>query len=123
LLSKFLFDASDATDEILAVYRAPSRTTGSTRAMGQWLVGFASGKDTGISQDRGMYQTLSIPVVLIWGEEDQTTLLAQGKTLSQLIPNSTLLTMPGVGHIPHIEDTAVFNERLFEALDFIANNQ
>src|SRR3989344_7814899 len=51
LLEKFLYDPSDATDEILAIYRRPGNLQNSTRDMGHWIRGFLNGSDTGLSAD------------------------------------------------------------------------
>ncbi len=115
LLTAFLHDPADATDEIVAVYRRPSVLSGSTADMGAWLRGFMTGADQGLSSDKTKYASLK-NTALIWGEEDTTTPLAQGIALQKMIPGSTLLTMPGVGHIPHIEDIDAFNRALLAAL-------
>lgn len=112
LLSMFLFDPADATDEILAVYRAPASIRLSTRDMGLWMQGFLGGSDTGLSTDPANYALLRMPVALLWGENDTTTPLEQGYTLNSLIPGSTLTVLPGLGHIPHIEDVQGFNAAL-----------
>lgn len=46
---------------------------------------------------------ISCPVVLIWGEKDQDTPVECGQKLSKLIPNSTLVVLPGKGHHPQAD--------------------
>lgn len=43
---------------------------------------------------------LKVPVLCIWGEEDQWVPLEQGEEIDRLIPNSKLLLMEGEGHCP-----------------------
>lgn len=47
--------------------------------------------------------SINIPTLLIWGKGDTATPLADGVTLSKLIPNSRLETIPGAGHFVHSE--------------------
>ena len=115
LLAKFIHDPADASDEILNVYRRPATLRASTEDLGAWLRGFMTGKDMGLSSDRENYSSLK-KVALIWGEEDTTTPLAQGEQLQKMIPKSTLVVIPNVGHIPQIEDTPAFNKALLKAL-------
>lgn len=44
---------------------------------------------------------LKVPVLLIWGEDDLVTPLAEGKKLQRLIPSATLKTFREAGHFVH----------------------
>ncbi len=116
LLGLFLYDKQDATDEILAIYTMPARIKKSTSDLGFWMQGFVANEDTGLSSDVANYAKIRVPVALIWGEEDTTTPLEQGQKLQTFIPGSKLFTMPGIGHIPQIEDITAFNDVLRKAL-------
>jgi pimeloyl-ACP methyl ester carboxylesterase len=78
------------------------------------------------------FNKLSIPVLLIVGEKDRTVL---GKDLlnkeqqklhgnfpvlaleaSHKMKKARLIVIPGVGHIPHIQTTAIFNADVVEFL-------
>ena len=48
-------------------------------------------------------QKITIPTLLIWGENDTETPLSDGKQLSQLIHHSTLEVIRGAGHFVHKE--------------------
>ena len=115
-LQSFMHKTETATDEVVAVYQMPGALKGSTRDFGHWILGFLRGEDTGYSRDRERYKNLPMPVIIIWGREDTTTPLSDGEALHAYIPNSELLVIDGVGHMPHIEDTAAFNELLVESL-------
>ena len=41
------------------------------------------------------------PTLLIWGDADDQTPLADGQKLSHLIPHATLQVVPGAGHFVH----------------------
>lgn len=43
---------------------------------------------------------IKIPTLIIWGEEDQTTPLIDGKLMNKLIPNSRLEIIKGARHAP-----------------------
>ena len=57
-----------------------------------------------------------MPALVIWGDLDTTTPLAQGRRLAEVIPGAELAVMPGVGHMPQIEDPPAFNQLLVEFL-------
>jgi pimeloyl-ACP methyl ester carboxylesterase len=55
-------------------------------------------------------------LTLIWGQEDSITPPPQARAIADATPDSRLVMLPGVGHIPQIEDPALFNARLGEVL-------
>jgi pimeloyl-ACP methyl ester carboxylesterase len=50
------------------------------------------------------YHTISVPVLIIWGEEDEVVPLSVGKQFRRDIPNSEMLILPQCGHIPQEEE-------------------
>jgi len=50
--------------------------------------------------------------LIIWGENDNTTPLTQGKKINQLIQSSTLKIIPDTGHFPFIDDPIEFVNHL-----------
>lgn len=46
------------------------------------------------------FAQLKMPVMVMWGEQDSLIPLSSGKLMASLIPGSTLITYPGIGHIP-----------------------
>jgi pimeloyl-ACP methyl ester carboxylesterase len=47
--------------------------------------------------------SISIPVLLLWGDRDAETPLSDGERLSRLIPGAVLKVFPGTGHHVHQE--------------------
>ena len=47
---------------------------------------------------------------------DSVTPLEQGKHLVSVLADGALVTMPGIGHIPQLEDERAFNALLLEQL-------
>ena len=78
------------------------------------------------------FKNISVPTLLIVGEADQTFIgkdlvekekqklygnfpqLAKGT--KEKIKNCQVIILPGIGHIPHIQDAALFNKHLLEFL-------
>lgn len=46
---------------------------------------------------------LRMPIIVIWGSNDQILPLAYGEKLQELLPHSILKTVDGASHLPHIE--------------------
>ncbi|MBL8153976.1 MAG: alpha/beta hydrolase [Anaerolineae bacterium] len=55
---------------------------------------------------------ITAPTLLIWGERDTVTPLAQGERLRDLLPDASLTIIPGVGHQPMEEAVEAFNAAL-----------
>jgi len=52
-----------------------------------------------VNQDlRDLLPRIAVPTTLIWGEQDQSTPLAAGKLMQQLIPNSQIIILENCGH-------------------------
>jgi pimeloyl-ACP methyl ester carboxylesterase len=47
---------------------------------------------------------IKIPTLILWGEEDKLIPVSAGRWFAKTIPGSTLITYPGIGHIP-MEET------------------
>ena len=56
-------------------------------------------RNTGTDFVDGKLQSLNMPVLIIWGEQDLLTPLSWGKALHQQVPQSTLVILQGCGHI------------------------
>jgi pimeloyl-ACP methyl ester carboxylesterase len=97
------------TDARVAVFQRPLSVTGTTEASGRWLHQVMMSEERPASRQPQRYRDLGIPLLLIWGDADTVTPPAQGQFIASLVPGAQLVTMPGVGHIPQLEDDAAFN--------------
>jgi pimeloyl-ACP methyl ester carboxylesterase len=97
-----------AADPWLTVLRQPMRRSGTTSAYAAWLPALFVKDDGGVSRRTGNLETIAAPVALIWGAADSVTPLADGERLAGLTRARSFIRLPGVGHIPHIEDEAGF---------------
>lgn len=56
------------------------------------------------------------PVLLLWGKQDPTTPIDGAERITRAIPATQFVPIDSAGHLPHLEQTATFNARLFEFL-------
>ena len=56
------------------------------------------------------------PVLLVWGKQDQTLPIADAEQITRAIPGVEFFPVDSAGHLPHLEQTAVFNARMFTFL-------
>jgi pimeloyl-ACP methyl ester carboxylesterase len=108
-LQAFIANKSAATSERVAIYQRPLVVAGTTAAFGQWLPELLNPQTASPSQDPSAYSSLRMPVVILWGDLDTITPLAQAKRLESLVPHARLEVLGGVGHIPQIEAPEAFN--------------
>ncbi|MFH7319079.1 alpha/beta fold hydrolase [Desulfurivibrio sp. D14AmB] len=61
-------------------------------------------------------RTVQAPTFIIWGGEDQVTPLRTGLLLEVLLPQASLLVIPGAGHVPMVQQPKLFRAALNKAL-------
>ena len=89
----------------------------STSDIADWLYYFLGTDTEAASADRNAYAKLEVPVAILWGDKDTVTPVEQALDLRTLLPQRTSLTiLPGLGHIPQIEDPGMFNDALLKTL-------
>ena len=54
--------------------------------------------------------------LVIGGEKDYANFPADAKHAAETIPNATLVLLPNLGHVPHIEAPDVFHRELIRFL-------
>ena len=116
LLARFVARPEAVNPARVRVLQRPLVIRGATDAFGDWLFHFLTAFDVSLSADSSAYRVLAVPALVIWGDLDTTTPLAQGRRLAEVIPGAELAVMPGVGHMPQIEDPPAFNQLLVEFL-------
>jgi pimeloyl-ACP methyl ester carboxylesterase len=122
LLSSMLA-RKDVAKRWVPVLREPMRRQGTTAAYAEWLPSLLTRDDGSLSRKSANLAAMRMPVALIWGGADTVTPLAQGKRLAALTRARSLIVLPGVGHIPHIEDPEHFQTALDSALGSVSNAQ
>lgn len=120
LLQMMIADPTNATDAQIAMLQKQLVLQDSTSALGDWAQAIFTAQETSPSTQLTSYAALTMPILIVWGEADTITPLAQGQHLHGLLPNSELVVLKQVNHIPQIEDVPVFNEAV---LAFLAKQQ
>jgi pimeloyl-ACP methyl ester carboxylesterase len=87
-----------------------------THDLGVWLVYFLGSDRDALSAQRANYSRINTKVAILWGEKDGVTPRAQADDLRALMPSASLTLLPGLGHIPQIEDPDAFNRALVAQL-------
>ena len=117
LLQSMIAKKERALPEYVAILQRPLTQRDSTSDIADWLYYFLGTDTNAASADRSAYAKLEVPVTIIWGDKDTITPVEQARDLQTLLPPETELTLlPGLGHIPQIEDPAMFNEALLKTL-------
>jgi 3-oxoadipate enol-lactonase len=65
--------------------------------------------------------TLTVPTLVVWGEEDQLIPPAQTEAMVGRVRSATGLGVPGAGHLPSLEAPAIFNSILGKFLDQVSS--
>jgi pimeloyl-ACP methyl ester carboxylesterase len=73
-------------------------------------------RDSGRSALAQPLSTITVPTLIIWGEQDSWVPLARGQALHAALPHSEFVIIPNTGHLPMEEDAAAFNAALLEWL-------
>jgi pimeloyl-ACP methyl ester carboxylesterase len=115
-LLRSMIARKDRAEAWLAVLKQPMRRSGTTSAYAAWLPSLFASDDGALSRTAAGLGRLAVPVALIWGEADTVTPIAQGRRIAELGRARSFATLPGVGHIPHIEDPEAFLAALDSAL-------
>ncbi|MDX3883670.1 MAG: alpha/beta hydrolase [Sphingomonas sp.] len=112
-LMRSMVARKDMTDRWITTLRQPMRRPGTTADYATWLPVLFAADDGGWSRRSERLAAIVRPVAIIWGAADTVTPPAQGEHIAALTRARSFTRLPGVGHIPHIEDPAAF----FGALD------
>jgi pimeloyl-ACP methyl ester carboxylesterase len=116
LLKQFVARKEAVTPQRAAVYAVPNHVRGTSAAIGDWAYQFATSCESARSHSASGFAALRMPLTLLWGEQDTITPPAQARAIATAAPGSRLVLLPGVGHIPQIEDPALFNRELGSVL-------
>lgn len=111
-----LLARKEAAEPWIETLRQPMRRPGSTAAYAAWLPALFATDDGARSRRSAAVSAIRVPVALIWGEADTVTPIAQGEEIARLV-RAPIHRLPGIGHIPHIEDPARFLPALDAAIE------
>ena len=114
-LSQHLLPRELVAQSVASVYGDPSRLTpalvdryfelalreGNRRALGQRLRQLGDGSDA-----PARLAAIRQPTLILWGERDRLIPPSTARDFAQRIAGSTLVLLPGLGHVPQEEDPA-----------------
>lgn len=66
---------------------------------------------------------LTIPALVIHGREDQIVPVSEAEMMNLELRNSRLVIIPEAGHLPNLEQPAIFNQTVREFLKELTDNQ
>lgn len=114
MLSKDFYDPK-LVEKFLEQYRPAMRFKGFKRAI---LSTIRSGMlESGEKIYRKLGERADLPVLLFWGEDDQTSPFKFSKVMVEAIPQVEFHPIAGTGHIPHYEKNDEVNPILLEFLN------
>ena len=61
------------------------------------------------ADQRDLLPRIDVPTLLVWGERDVRSPLQVARQFQEAIPDSTLVVIPGAGHLCHLEQPERFN--------------
>jgi pimeloyl-ACP methyl ester carboxylesterase len=64
-----------------------------------------------------LLKTISVPVLLTWGEKDTVTPLADGQMMEKQIPGSGLVVLKDAGHYSFLDQPVIFSKVICSFLD------
>jgi pimeloyl-ACP methyl ester carboxylesterase len=103
-------DPSKITPEILAGYQKPLQVENWDKAL--WYLTVSS-QDSGLAERVG---ELTLPTLVITGDDDRIVPTAQSIRLADELPNAILRVIPQSGHVPHEEHPVEFMQAVIEFL-------
>jgi pimeloyl-ACP methyl ester carboxylesterase len=114
VLKKSYYDPAKITQQQVDAYAAPLASPGGRHALLE-IGKLAIPKD--IQSYIDLYPSISVPTLILWGEDDRVLPRLIGERLDAAIPNSSLKDIPRAGHIPQEEqpDAVVAHIKTFLA--------
>lgn len=89
----------------------------------QWALDNLGGLKPGANSPRalepaayGRLEELRMPTLVVVGDRDNPAMRRNAEALARRVPAPTLVTLPGVGHLPHLERPADFNRAVLDYL-------
>ncbi len=77
---------------------------------------FAQADERYTAEVEPLFGKIRCPVDILWGADDPWIPIARGKALHDLIPHSSFTALPGLGHLPQLEDPDTVLQHIQNAL-------
>jgi len=115
VLKKCYYDKDKVTEEQIDTYAYYGSLPGAVAAVSQTAKQIVP-KDQDIEALIAQYQTIKVPVLVIWGAEDEVVPLKVGKNFERDIPGAKLVILPKCGHVPPEEEPLATRQAIMEFL-------
>lgn len=119
LLSAMVLDPDDITEKETTILQEPLVLQDTTNTLGDWLNSVLGPQKVSLTTNPENYAVLDMPTLIVWGDSDKVIPIQEGEYLQSLITDSELVVMPGVNHIPHLED---LDTLIKLAIEFLTRN-
>jgi len=111
VLRKCYYNKDKITDEMIDTYAYYGSLPGAAEAVRQTAKQIVPpDMEAMIAQ----YKTVSVPTLIIWGEQDKVVPLENARNFQRDIPDSELVILPRCGHLPQ-EEERLETRRLIQA--------
>ncbi len=115
VLKKCYYHKEAVTEEQIDTYAYYGSLPGAAAAVTQTAKQIVPG-DQGIEALLAQYKTIGVPVLIIWGREDEVVPLKVGRNFQRDIPDAQLVVLPHCGHIPLEEEPQATRQAVMEFL-------
>jgi 3-oxoadipate enol-lactonase len=115
MASKLLGETTKQTEPQLTVFITDLIRQNSSSAVIEQLKALAGRADSG-----DLLANISVPTLVVVGEEDVLTPPDLARTIHAGVKNSMLKIIPKAGHLPNLESPNVFNEHLLAHLETLS---
>lgn len=68
------------------------------------------------ADSRPMLGEIDVPTLIVHGADDKIVPLDEARTMANSIPNSEMVVIPNAGHLPNLEQPAMWNEAVTQFL-------
>lgn len=115
ILLSFMYKKDINIDEVTEKMILPFNKEGANHAYGLWFKEFFT--ETSTTSDTQALSQITIPIAVLWGDKDTVAPISNFDILHSFAKDATLITLPNVGHMPHLEDVETFDKELLNALN------
>ena len=93
----------DLRREATALKEVVADLTLESRLLKKSMSGDSRMEQTELIDPAPILQSIKAPTLLLWGEKDAMIPLSNAEDYLKTLPNSKLVTLPGIGHLPQEE--------------------
>ena len=110
-LSSAFYDKESVDDNVVDRYWMPFKIKDTNRVYLSIL------KGNTYHDIEAVLKKINIPVLIIWGEQDTWISVDNAYRFSELLPNCSVVVIPGAGHVPMEEKPEAVNRAIIEFLE------